>query len=210
MKVDEIILEGPVWDKVKNTVSSATGSAGKFYNKVFDPRSKGLKSGQKDIDKWSKQVLQQWGTIEAGLQNTIGPLDNQNNDPDIQQKYAEQLSKWLKTYFRLSNADLENYNIANDGEFNNDNILKYIKKAYAVRLSPDYLEKVSNLGGETKVDVNKPNSSTPMVGQKLIPGKTQLNLNNVDYTLAWVGPDGRVIDKNSMINTDLNIQAGIR
>jgi hypothetical protein len=211
MKVDEIILEGPVWDKIKNTVSSATSSAGKFYNKMSDPRSKGLKSGQKDIDKWSKEVLQQWGTIEAGLGNSnLGPLTvkntstnpNQNNVEDNQQQYADQLSKWLKTYFRLSNTDLTNYSVATDGELNNDNILKYIKKAYSIRLSPDYLEKVSGTQPQSTNTANKniPTNQNQTTGfERFEPGTTKTQVEAIEYSLMWVGPDGRVVTDPSKI-----------
>ena len=209
MKVDEIIMEGPVWDKVKNTVSSATNSAGKFYNKMSDPRSKGLKSGQKDIDKWSKQVLQQWGTIEAGLQHgNLGPLNfknnstnqAQNNIEDNQQQYANQFSKWMRNYFGLSIDELPDYKVATDGEFNNENILKYIKKTYALKLSPDYVEKQN-----TAVS---PSISTDV--KKIIPGNTQINFNNSKYLLSWVGPNGEIISANDQLNAELNNQAGIR
>jgi hypothetical protein len=211
MKVDEIILEGPVWDTVKNTVKNniknvpnTVGNAfGDFVKKQLGPRSRGQASAQKDIDKWSKQVLQQWGTIEASLENSIGPLSDQT--PDIQQKYADQLSKWLKTYFRLSNTDLTNYTISTNGEFNDDNILKYIKKAYAIRLSPDYLQKVSGAASATDTTSATNTTKTSDTGMSvLIPGKTvgQLTLktgDSVEVKLMWVGPDGQVIKDISQI-----------
>ena len=208
MRVNEIIVEGPVWDKLKNTVSSTTSSAGKFYNRMSDPRSKGLKSGQKDIDKWAKQVLQQWGTIEAGLENSnLGPLTvknnatnpNQNNVEDNQQQYATQFSKWMRNYFGLSVDELPDYTVSTDGEFNNENILKYIKKTYALKLSPEYVEKQNAAV----------RSSIPTDVKKLIPGKTQIDFNNSKYLLSWIGPNGEIVGANDQLNAQLNNQSGI-
>jgi hypothetical protein len=217
MKVDEIILEGPKWDKavdwsknnsavnwVKNKAKMAATSLGNAVGAVGDRQYNTAKS-KNEIDSWSKQVLGQWGKVEAGLQNSIGDLTkNDGQTPGNEQQYADQLSTWLKTYFRLSNTDLTNYNVATDGEFNDDNILKYIKKAYSIRLSPDYLEKVS---GTQPQSTNTPNKKIPTNQNQtteLEPGttKTQMALGSgetIEYSLMWVGPDGRVVTDPSKI-----------
>jgi len=195
MRVDEIILEGPKLDNAvnwaKNKAKMAVNSLGNAVGAVSDREYNAAKS-KNEIDSWAKQVLGQWGKVEAGLENNIGALSDGNK-----QEYADQFSKLLKTYFRLSNTDLANYDMATNGEFNDNNILKYIKKAYSIRLSPDYLEKV---GGKSNQSSNAPINSNQT--KELIPGttKTQMTLASgtpIEYSLMWVGPDGQVI-------TDLN------
>ena len=208
MKVDEIILEGPKWDKAanwaknssaanwaKNKAKMAVSSLGNAFGVVGDREHNAAKS-KNEIDSWAKQVLGQWGKIEAGLQNNIGILSDNNT-----QEYADQLSKWLKTYFRLSNTDLTNYSIATDGEFSDDNILKYIKKAYSIRLSPDYLEKVTGNTNQSSQKTNdSPQTKTTNRPTKLTPGKTYSALDGIEYQLMWVGPADTIIKDPYKIN----------